>query len=183
MKKQIFSVVMLFVLLMTIDYFNIFSIKRISLDFFTGILNVVVIIILFLITYHTLDRVSKEKEQNKKEIAKILVNDIYKQVDFMLENILTDDIVENNIVPKIDFNACGEHELITNLKKDPFRNEGQLYNLIEDGQLSKKDFLKYLEIKKDYSSYITMRVVFFDHKERYNPLREKLLQKLSKEMH
>lgn len=65
----------------------------------------------------------------------------------MIDRILTDDIVKNNIVPKIDFNAYGEHEIITNLKKEPFKNERKLYSLIADGQFNEKDFLEYLKIK------------------------------------
>ena len=68
MKKQIFLVVILFVVLVTIDYLNILNIKKIDLNFFVGLLNIVCIIILFLISYNTLDRISKEKEKNKREL-------------------------------------------------------------------------------------------------------------------
>ena len=45
MKKQIFLVVILFVVLVTIDYLNILNIKKIDLNFFVGLLNIVCIII------------------------------------------------------------------------------------------------------------------------------------------
>lgn len=132
-----------------------------------------------MITYHTLDKISKEKEKNKRKIAEILVIDIYTQIKFTLESILTDDFVRNNIIPRIDFDAYGEHEIIINLKNDHFINESQLYNLIEDGQISQEDFLKYLKIKKDYCSYITIRIIAFDAPEIYKPMKEKLLKELS----
>ncbi|WP_270774668.1 hypothetical protein [Streptococcus anginosus] len=182
MKKQIFLVVILFVVLVTIDYLNILNIKKIDLNFFVGLLNIVCIIILFLISYHTLDRISKEKEKNKREIASILASDTYNQISFMIDRILTDDIVKNNIVPKIDFNAYGEHEIITNLKKEPFKNERQLYSLIADGQFNEKDFLEYLKIKNLYFSYLTMRIIFFDNPEYYEPIKEELLGKLKKSL-
>ncbi|MGT2803339.1 hypothetical protein [Streptococcus henryi] len=187
LKKLLVVVSFTIIILLMIDYMDFPSklgiqINRFNSDFSIGVLSSSVVIILFLVTYYTIDEVTKKKEKNKKLIAETLLQESYRQILFNIDRILTDKIVRENIVPKVDFTAYGEAEVITNLKEDPFSNESHLYSLVIDGQLSQRDFENYIKIKERYMTYVSMRVIAFDGPEIYRPLESVLRQEIDKVM-
>lgn len=178
------KVLVVIIVLLLLDYIDLptsvgIDINRFNIDFSIAVLTSGIAVILFLQTYFTIDKVTKQKEENKQQIAVLLINDICREMEEVVNKVLIDKIVNDNILPKIDFNSYSESSIITNLKNMPFENENNLYDLLRDGQLPKDMFLNYLQLKQHYKSYITMRIIYFDAPEIYETLKRRLEQEIS----
>lgn len=154
--------------------------SNINLDFWVQTVNVIVVIMLYLFTYKILDERTVQRENNKKEISMLLINDCYKECKKYLE-LLDQETVEKYIVPKIDFNST-DNMLIRNLQNAPYANENVILDLVKDGQVTKQQIDCYLKIKEKFQQYITTRITFFDAEKIYGPLKHELCDMINKEI-
>lgn len=149
-KNNMMITIILIISLIIFDYINLPSLlglnmSNINWNFCMGILNIVVVIMLYVITYKKLDKRTIEREKNKKEISILLINECYQQCIKHVE-LLSEETIEKYIVPKIDFNST-DNKLIRNLADSPFVNENIIMDLVKDGQIAKQRIEKYFEIK------------------------------------
>lgn len=185
MKKEIKMVIIIIVSLIILDYTNFPSLlglrmSNINWDFCMGISNIILVIVLYVITYKALDERTIEREKNKKDISFLLIKECYfeclKWVD-----LLNQDMVEKYIVPKMDFNST-DNPIIANLRNSPFLNENIIMDLVKDGQVSKKQIEGYFRIKEKYSQYVNMRIIVYDDLNYYEPLKTDLCNSIKIEM-
>ena len=187
MKKIIILASILLIGITAIDYFNLPStflglkVSNMNWDFYMGILNVFSVVILYVITYISLDEREIKRDRNKNEIATLLIRKSYEQCSFYINNILTEDMIDNHILPKIDFNST-DSPIMMNLKNAPFENEAHLMDLVKDGQITKKKLEDYFNVKDKFSSYVFMRIAFFDAPEKYSDLKIELLDLIKVEI-
>lgn len=169
--------------LVVVDYFNLPSVlglKMYSLnwEFLAIILNAIVIILLYIVTYFALDKKSIDREKNKNEIAIMLINKTYEDVKKQ-SNMMTIDTVRKYILPKIDFNSV-ENTVISNITALPFINENLILELAKEGHISKNVLEDYFSVKESYSVYINSIVTFFDASDLYIPMKNELDQTIQK---
>lgn len=180
MKKIIILASILLIGITAIDYFNLPStflglkISNMNWDFYMGILNVFSVVILYVITYILLDQREIKRDRNKNEIATLLIRKSYDQCIFYINNMLTEDMINNYIVPKMDFNST-DNPIMMYLKSAPFENENHIMDLVKDGQITKKKLEDYFNVKDKFSSYVFMRITFFDAPEKCSDLKIELL--------
>ena len=62
--------------------------------------------------------------------------------------------------------------------KIPFMSEPALLECFREGILDKNCFDTYQSIKHNFNSYVCVRVVFFDHPEKFDCIRETVLNSL-----
>lgn len=184
-KNNMMITIILIISLIIFDYINLPSLlglnmSNINWNFCMGILNIVVVIILYVITYKKLDKRTIEREKNKKEISILLINECYQQCIKYVE-LLSEETIEKYIVPKIDFNST-DNKIIRDLADSPFANENIIMDLVKDGQIAKQRIEKYFEIKETFSQYITMRITFFDKSDYYEPIKKQLFHKINIEI-
>lgn len=174
------------------DCFNTFDFitKELNFDAFSILVNAIVVIFVFLITYSLVNKKTFEKEQeiinNKNILLNILLKEAYKHCIDNLDLLENDTMLKKYIIPKIDFNSLND-KIIENLSSLPFQNEEYIIALFSDGIAKDSTTKQYFEIKKMYQKYINMKITFFDinehqdtdeHVELYNLLNtdEKLLR-------
>ena len=184
-KNNIVIYIILIISLIIFDYINLPSLLGLNMfninwNFCMGILNIVVIIMLYVITYKTLDKRTVEREKNKKEISILLIKECYQECKKYVE-LLSQETVEKYIVPKIDINST-DNKIICNLKDSPFANENIIMDLVKDGQITKQRIEKYFKIKGIFNQYITMRITFFDKSDFYEPLKNQLFREINIEI-
>ena len=181
------SYFLLSIILIILDYYNVFSalgfgIGKINWDFTGMVIANMIVVLLFVITYETLDRRSAEKENNKRLIAISLIKQSYEQCVWYT-NTLSKEIVEKYIVPKMNFDGgADENKIVMNLKNAPFENDGAILSLVYDGQISVETINGYFKIKQLFSQYITMRTTFFDAPDLYEPAITNLRNKIEQEL-
>lgn len=184
-EKSIVILLVVYISLVLLDYMQIpsllgFDISNINCDFCMGVLNVIVVVILYIFTYKTIDRREAEKEHNKKNISKLFMKDCYKECLEYIE-MLNQSVIKDYIVSKIDFNSSS-NTIIINLQNSPFANENIIMDLVKDGQLSTNQINDYLKIKRKYRQYIQMRIIVFDAPHLYEPLQAELCNYINKEV-
>lgn len=176
-KNIIILCIVLSIILTVLDYINLPSIvglkmTNINWDFLIGILNCIIVIVLYVITYKTLDKRTVERETNKKDISDLLLKECYKECKKYVE-MLDEETVEKHILPKMDFNST-DNVIITNLQESPFSNENVIMDFVKDGQMTREEIGVYLKIKEKYRQYITIRIVFYDAPHLYEPIKQDL---------
>ncbi|MGM9929317.1 MAG: hypothetical protein ACI35P_15345 [Bacillus sp. (in: firmicutes)] len=180
----VFSIILAAVLVF-LDYKNIptvcgFDMSYMNWDFLMGIFNGLVVIILYIITYITLDKRNVEREDNKKENVKLLFKMCYMDCIKYI-NMLDESTVKKYIVPKIDFNST-HNTIINNLQQAPFLNENIILDLVKDGQITKSQIEGYYEIREKYGQYVTMKIIAVDGPHIYKPLEIELNSLIEKEL-
>jgi hypothetical protein len=184
-EKDIKILILLISSLVILDYINFPSflglrMSNINWNFCMGILNIIVVIILYLITFRTIDARTIEREKNKKELSALLINQCYQEcLDYI--KLLDQETVEKFIVPKMDFNSTNNMILI-NLQNSPFLNDNVIIDLAKDGQLTKMQIEGYFRIKVKYRQYVNMRISFFDGPHYYESLKVDLRNAINDEL-
>ena len=149
--------------------------------------NTISVIIIFIVTYITLNIREIEiqereiiREKNKQDISLLILINCYEECKKYI-NMISDEIVNKYIIPKIDFNAK-KSIIITNIQNAPFDNDNVVIDLGKDGQLSKEQVSNYFVIKDKFKQYINFRIIFYDCPNEYNYLKEELLRLLNNEI-
>lgn len=182
--KKIYLLLLIPIILIIMDFLNlpsyIFNMGKINWDFSAAVINSAVVIILYLITYIALDKRSIMRENNKNEVAYMLIkksyNEAKKQADLM-----TIEIIKKYVVPKIDFNSI-DNALVNNLCSAPFEDENLILEMVKDGQISKELLDGYFSVKKSYSIYMNSIITFFDAPKIYKPMKIEFYKILDSEL-
>lgn len=185
MKKTIIISILLIVVITVLDYVNLptllgMNISNINWDFYMGILNIISVLLVFIVTFKTLNKKEIARERNKKDISILLLEECYKECQNYID-FLNDETVKKYIVPKIDFDST-DHKIVKNLQIAPFENENIIMDLVKDGQIPKQQIEGYFNIKRKFRQYVNMRIIFFDGSDIYEPLKTELSKLLKDEL-
>lgn len=191
MRKKVLFIILKYALIpffvMTVvDYFNLptyagLKVSNINNDVFGAIFNAFIVITLYIITYVIIDKRQIEKDENAKSTADLLMLCTYQQCKDLLKIFDNQQVLEDNIVPKIDFNKINlDNRVMTNLQNNPFTEHTHILELAENGAIVSTDLIIYLKIMELYKSFVSMRITFFDIDKSENlqhvSLRKKILE-------
>lgn len=109
-KKSLFKAAipaLLFVVYVIFDYLNVprllgLSSERINMGFFDALLNAVIVIVLYIITYFFVDSRQIQKDANAKDTANVLLLYTYKECLDNLRIVGNIEWVKKYIAPKVD---------------------------------------------------------------------------------
>ena len=177
-KKYIIVASIIIFIYLILDYFNIFSVitQNLNINLLNIIINSIVVIFVFLITYSLVDKRSFEKEEivknNKICTLNIMLKDVYSHCNKIIDMLDNEELMEKYIIPKIDFDSM-QNQVEDNLKELPFKNETYIVELFSDGIVTKEVISNYFKFKNLYQQYIGTKITFFDvteynGKEMYN---------------
>ncbi len=186
-KRDVIIFVVLSISLIILDYINLpslfgFKMYNINWDFYMGILNTIVVVALYVITYKILDEKTIEREKNKNTISLLLMQESYKECIKSVK-FLNQEIIEKYIVTKIDFNVIDkENMIVINIQNSPFVNENIIMDLVKDGQVTAKQIKGYLKVREQYKQYISTRIAFFDAPDIYESFKIDLFKIINDEI-
>ena len=111
------------VLLIIGDLFDVFSrlginVPELNMDFVSIVISNAVVIILFIIAYHFVDKRNIKAMENKRELGLHLLEKSSTACEDYF-NIMIPQIVSDFIVPKVDFNST-KNIIVENLQNAPF---------------------------------------------------------------
>lgn len=167
-RGKVFWPVIIFLVYLILDYINlpyVFNIKiaNINIDLFGALLDAVIVVVLYLFSYFYIENRQKLKDENAKNVVKILFNKTY---DECLKNLIfldSKEIIKEYIIPKIDGNKTSlDNRIITNFQKLPFSSFDTIMNLATNGYISDDDFATYVEVQREYQYLINMKITFYD---------------------
>ena len=186
-KKYILIVIILILGYFIVDYLNIptllnIHINNINENLLNIFINSIVVIILYLITYLTIDKRSIEKSKNKQDIYKQILINMYTECIETI-NLLHDKSILNKVVNQVDGNApIIENKIVNNLINLPFESKETILDFAKSGEIDVNTLQRFLDIQSDYRKYINMLIICFDKQEYIVPLKLDLLKKLNKEI-
>ena len=183
------AVFLAFVFLVTyllVDYFNIptvigIDISRFNVDFLGIVLNATTAVVVFMLGYYFVEQWNLKRLANQKSVAESLLLSIYKECLSSVE-LLDDPLTAKRLFEQTDCNR--RYNILDDLSphmkfaKIPFMSEPSLVACFRDGILDKNCFDTYQSIKHNFNSYVCVRVVFFDHPEKFDCIRETVLNSL-----
>lgn len=182
-KKYIFIFIIFTLVYLIVDYLNLLTlldihIDNLNTDLLNIVINSIIVITLYLVTYLTLDRRSIQISKNKVEIYKQILINMYKDcVDTI--NLFSQPKILNNIIKDLDFDApLNRNEKFSRLIVSPFENKDIIFDLAKSGEIDVETFQKFLTIQTEYRKYITTLIVFYDRTEEVMILKVKLLKLL-----
>ncbi len=167
-KNIVIMILFSYVLYIILDLLNLpsklgLAILDLNIDIFNTITGAVIALTLYFISYNEIDDRAIKREENARNTAKILIMNTYKECLQILEIVNNKEVVEKQIVPKVDFNKTDkDNEVIHNFKTLPFETFNKIMGLAENGYLSEKELETYLFIKKEFSYIVSMKIVLFD---------------------
>ena len=186
-KKYILIFIIFTLVYLIIDYLNLRTLLNIYsgnmnsnlLDIF---INSIIVIILYLITYLTIDKRTIEKSKNKKDVYKQILINMYSECIQTL-NLIHHENILNKIINQVDGNApIIENKIVNNLMNLPFENKDTILDFAKSGEIDVNTFQRFLNIQSDYRKYINMLIICFDRQEYIETLKVELLKKLNKEV-
>ena len=186
-KKYILIFIIFTLVYLIIDYLNLPTLLNIYIDNINSnllniFINSIIVIILYLITYLTIDKRTIEKSKNKKDIYKQILINMYSECIQTL-NLIHDENILNKIIKQVDGNApIIENKIVNNLMNLPFENKDTILDFAKSGEIDVNTFQRFLNIQSDYRKYINMLIICFDRQEYIEKLKVELLKKLNKEV-
>lgn len=167
--KIIISVFIIFFLVyIIIDYFNVAAflglhITNLNMEFFDIFFNSFIAILLYIITYYTIDKKQINKENNATSTAYILMLLSYKKCKDTIELFDKDEIVYKYVVPKVDFEKTPkDNPVVKSIESQPFETFEQVLQMSQSGQVSKERLQAYFLIFEQYKLYVSLKITFFD---------------------
>ena len=153
--KYVLISCIIIVIYLAMDFFNVFNFitKELNFDAFAILVNAIVVVFVFLITYSLVNKktfeLDQEKNNNKLNLLNILLKETYKDCKENLDMLNNDELLKLYIIPKVDFNKSSD-KITENLKLLPFQNEKYIIELFSSGIAKNNIIDEYFEIKKLY---------------------------------
>ena len=130
------------------------------------------------IKVNMLDKRTIQRDDNKKEVADMLLQDCYVQCEKNIE-FLTPEMVKDNIVPKVNLDEMlNKNPIYKNLTELPFSSEKVILELAKDGQIIATKLKLFFEIKEQYRQYINMVIICYDRPEKTKEFLNTLMEKI-----
>lgn len=182
-KKYILIFIIFTLVYLIVDYLNVptllnIHINNINTNLLDIVINSIIVITLYLITYLILDKRTVQVSKNKIEIYKQILINMYKEcIDTI--NLFSQSEILNNIIEDLDFDApMIENKKFSKLIVYPFDNKDIISDLAKSGEIDVETFQKFLTIQTEYRKYISTLIVFYDRAEEVTLLKNKLLKLL-----
>lgn len=169
-----------------IDYSNFpttigIDISRFNIDFLEIVLNATTAVVVFMLGYYFVEQWNLKRLANQKAVAESLLLSIYKECLSSVE-LLDDPLTAKRLFEQTDgnkrYNILDDLSPHMKFAKIPFMSEPSLLECFREGILNKSCFDTYQSIKHNFNSYVCVRVVFFDHPEKFDCVRETVLNSL-----
>lgn len=174
-SRKVFWPIGIFLVYLILDYINlpyVFNIKFVNMnvDLLGILLDATIVIVLYLFSYYYIENRQKLKDENAKNVVKVLFKKTYEECLKNLQFLDNKQIVEEYIIPKIDGNKTSlDNKIITNFQKLPFSSFDTIMNLATNGHISDDDFATYVEVQKEYHYLINMKITFYDLDNAHTP--------------
>ncbi len=132
---------------------------NINTDILAIVVNVVVVIALYAITYLTIDRRQMEKEDNSKKTGKILLKDAYTTCLGNLQVIEKEGVLKACAAMPNPDGPNPAHPTEEMLKNSPFESNNMILQLASEGNILPEDLETYLTIQVEFKTIILLCIL------------------------
>lgn len=171
-------------LYLSADYFDLFSLvgintNQINLDVISIVVGNSIVVLLYMITYFSLDSRNIKKRKNQRAIAELLLCSTYEKTKELVDLFSKADVTET-AAKKCDFDKLEFEDLVLQKYFElPFDHNDMICKFAETGIIDGEEFKQYLEIRAMYRSHIRIKITFYDRPEMQTFKKDKLLDYLN----
>ena len=141
---------------------------HINENVFSAFVNAFIVIVLYIISYFAIEKRQQKKDDNAKEIARLLIESAYNDCVKILKDFEDEEKFERYIKPKIEHgvisNDKGKEEIING----PFKNSSEIMQLSESGYVTKRNLEKYLRARTSFNRVISNCIFWMYEYQFYN---------------
>lgn len=155
------------------DYLNLFSLlgvntKQINIAFTSIIVSNSIVVLLYMITYFSLDSRNITKRDNQRAIAELLLLSTYKSTSDSVK-LFQDDKVAITALDHCQTNKLLSQDPVMQGYIDlPFKQNEMICGFAAEGIITADEFANYLKVKELYKDHIIIRIAFADAKSSEN---------------
>lgn len=185
MKKRIFAIILSCIAITSVyfclDINNTIAstgipCQEINWDIASIVIDNLVVIGLYLITFYLLDSRQIKISKNQREVALLLMSKTYEQCK---ESVSLFELreVREKAVEKCDFDKviCEDKQMQYYLDF-PFEFHEQIVEFASTGIISKKEFSDYLDLRETFRKHINIRIMFFDREDLPNSTKKEFFE-------
>lgn len=153
---------------LVIDYFNLLMflgirINNINVDILNILITTLTAIILYIISYHYIEKRQVDKDANAKDVVKTLLEKAYKHCLSNIDLLNDEKHLRKYIVPKVDFDEiASESKIVQNLQNNPFSSFDTIMSFSQAGYVSTSELDAFLDIRSAYQMYVNLKITFYD---------------------
>ncbi|MCH1981248.1 hypothetical protein MCG98_01480 [Ruminococcus sp. OA3] len=168
-------------IILILDAINISSILSIPFNNLNlDLWNILVVIILYVLTYEIIQKRDNCRKKNQEEFARILLENTYREC-YSYKNIIADEAFKKICPKRFPGDQTMENNAAYhNMRSAPFDHDSVIFSLGEAGVISASNISNYLMVKNKYSIYFSNVTIFPDVDEITNPLKRDLEHALDK---
>ena len=188
--KAIFHSAVFVIFYILIDYYNVpaklhIDVSRINTDFLSITANALIAIIIFALGYYLVEQWNLKKLKNQKAVAECRLLSIYKEclsTVYLLDMPQAAKNLFDQTLPDKRYNILDDPSPAMKVSEIAFMDEPELMPFFQDGILTKAQLVVYMEIKGNFKSYVSTRVILYDAPQSYRPLRQPLINMLQEQI-
>lgn len=168
-----------------LDYWNLptqlgLNTTSINWDIASLVISNIIVVGLYLITYHVLDKRNVTKEKNQRAVAKYMLvstyNDCIDKVKFF-----ADDANAELAARKCDFDKLQfQDPVFEQYLSLPFDYHDSIIEFGKTGIITRNEFRAYTKIREYYRSHLMIRIMFFDKRNFADYKKEELIEEIKK---
>lgn len=173
--RKILSLIAVACLLIVCTYFAIdilniptvlgINVASINWDIAGIVIGNVIVVALFYITYHLLDKRNILKENNQREIAVLTLHITYdtcsEMIEFFDKKMAVESASKHCNGDKLEF----QDPVLQQYLNIPFVHEASIVDFAKSGVISADEYRAYLSVNQKYKSHIRIRLIFPDVEE------------------
>ena len=184
-RKIILACLAISGVLALLDYWNLptrLGLKTASInwDIASLVISNVIVVGLYLITYHVLDKRNVAKEKNQRSVAKYMMVSTYNACKDKVD-LFADDATAKHAAGKCDFDKLQFEDPVFEKYLDlPFDYHDSIIEFAKTGVISMNEFKRYSKIREYYRSHITIRISLFDNPKYANYKKKELLDEIKR---
>ena len=154
--------------------------EKVNFDIADIVISNVVIVGLFLVTYHLIDSKEIERKRNQRQTAIVMLLTTYQNCIDGIKG-LDNPFTFRGILSKCDFNAImPENKILNYLQGQPFENNNFILEVASQGIITKDELQTYLVVKDSFKKYVLWKIAFYDNPNVYIGEHDKLLAELER---
>lgn len=167
-KIMILTSVSIPLIYLLIDYVNLpalvgFNVENVNIDIFSIVVNTTIVVLLYLISYYYIDTKQIKKDENSVNTAKVLLINTYRECLSNIDLISSRYMLTKFVIPKVDFNKVDQdNRIVNNLQCLPFENTQEIMSLAQSGYVLKNELERFIFVKSEYKTIISLKITFFD---------------------
>lgn len=164
--RAVFFVLLPLTAFILLDYYDVPSsvglhVNSLNYSFWDAIINAIIVITLYIITFIIVDRRQIKKYENAKNTVGVLMLYSYEKCEDVLKTLDNQHQLDTFIIPKMNYDESPyDNSIIRRMQEFPFAEYQSILDFAVNGSVTGNELKTYLKIMNNYREYVLNRITF-----------------------